>query len=328
MAKHEGFGLAPREVQCARCRRPVNRHSDSHEERLLDGSRRLYHRKRCWPKELRERKRTEKRQRRSAALARRVVASNGTMPDKTEHFVEPAPKADTPTTAMFQFTVDPLAPPGPSGELAPMPTIESDDPIDRESFNALLLVRSDGGVQRPRRAERVLRLLIERFKGRPFLLSELFAADPSLSESTYESQLRVIGQRTARVSHRLGGKGYPSTYLFHEPRRPLERPAFHLDPSLPHAKDLGASFGGMTPPTPPTPEVPMPETPTTTPSAAAATVSPLRRRILDRAAPAEPQAPAIDPQAVLTAFDTFEGLIADTLDEFRRDLRRTLGLDT
>jgi len=72
----------------------------------------------------------------------------------------------------------------------------------------------------------------------------------------------------------------------------------------------------------------MPETPTTTPSAAAATVSPLRRRILDRAAPAEPQAPAIDPQAVLTAFDTFEGLIADTLDEFRRDLRRTLGLDT
>ena len=319
MAKHEGFGTAPSQARCALCQRPVNRHSDSYEERMLDGSRRLYHRKRCWPREVRNRKRYEKRERRRAALASRAAAENGHV-DKTEHFVEPTPPAPRSADGMFDFSLPGVVA---ASQQRRMPLDE--DPVDRWSFDALLIESTNGRKLHPRRAERVLRLLIAHFKDRPFLLTDLPSRDPEgpmHPETAYEAQLRIIGKRTGRISHRYGGKGYPSTYLFHAPR-PLARAAFHLDPALPHARELGAVQTTITLQE----ETIMSETPTPPVATAAPTsVSPLRRKMQERAAAVTPAQP-IDPVAIVAKLDELEEYIATILDDYRRDLRKALGLD-
>ena len=71
----------------------------------------------------------------------------------------------------------------------------------------------------------------------------------------------------------------------------------------------------------------MSETPTPPVATAAPTsVSPLRRKMQERAAAVTPAQP-IDPVAIVAKLDELEEYIATILDDYRRDLRKALGLD-
>lgn len=302
-------------VMCARCRKAVLRHDNAIEERIAGGGMRLFHRRRCWPREQRERKRAlrlaRKQQRAAAALANgngSPVAPSPLDPPIHHHFIPPELLIAAPPDAMFDFTSPPipyLPEPEPPVELV----AASDDLPGYEPK------RRDGRTNPVPHKRAIAWKALHALGDQPFTLDNLVAADPRLSREEYQTQINELGRFTGRIACRRGGPGYPFVYrLLEEPRALKERESFIYDDDLvPHASALGieSSVARNAPEKPK--EEPMAETPK---------VSPLKARV--EARKAEPETPPpLDREKVIAALDQFEELLVVGLD----DLRKSLGLD-
>jgi hypothetical protein len=310
----EAWGRVAADRLCALCRNPVYKHSDAYEERQSDGSRRLFHMKRCWPKERKHRKEAERRERRLA----RLREAGPHIPPVVEHFVPQ--QHHEPATGMFDFTTPPAG------------TVEPNDP---DFIEQITVKRSDGRRAPAPKRELVWELLTTKFSDRPFMIDALVAADSGLSRDEYQTQLNAIGKLTGRLAYRPCGPGYPGVYRLLSETRPLPpSKSFHSDDSLPHAKELGAPpvnraemlAAAALKENRPMADTPMPPTPATAPPPAPSPrISPLRARLEARRAVAE--RPLVDPEEVLAKLDEFEELVATMLDDFRASLRKIMGLD-